>query len=297
MGATPLPRTLQFASMAVLLALAAACTESSRNPTTPTPPAPSVPVYYTAIGASDATGVGGTILCPLFGDCPDGTGYVPVIARRLKQGREVTLMNLGIPASVIGPDIQAIGVRYGRTIPGNFLDQEAPFVPRETTLVTVFAGGNDANAIGAAIEGGAGATDPRGYADAQIRAFAADYVSLIDIIRQRAPSARIVAANLPNFAGVPFTANYSLQRKQMLQKLTVGFSQQGVNALTSRGVIVVDLLCDPRAYTAAQFSSDGFHPNDAGYAYLADVYLAAINATTPPRPAVTCPQMTLVPPI
>jgi lysophospholipase L1-like esterase len=290
-------RFLGSCAVAALIALAAACTDSSTSPTTPTPPAPNAPVYYTAIGASDATGVGASVLCPLFGDCPDGTGYVPEIARRLRQGREVTLLNLGIPAAVIAPDIQQIGIRYGRTIPANFLEQEAPFVPPQTTLVTIFAGGNDANAIGAAVEGGAGGSDRVGYIDAQVRAFTDDYLSVIQTVRQRAPSARIVVANLPNFAGIPFTASYTLQRKQVLQKLTVGFSQQAINTLTSRGVIVIDLLCDPRAYTASQFSSDGFHPNDAGYAYLAGLYMTAINAASPAPPASTCPQMTLVPPL
>jgi len=28
----------------------------------------------------------------------------------------------------------------------------------------------------------------------------------------------------------------------------------------------VDLLCDARSYQASNYSSDGFHPNAAGYA-------------------------------
>jgi lysophospholipase L1-like esterase len=292
------PRTVRAALGAAALSIAIGCNEKSSSPTGPSPPPePSTPVHYTAIGASDAIGFGGTIPCLPFADCPNGTGYVFVIARRLAVGRMFTLTNLGFPATVIAPDIQQIGTRYGRDIPGNFLEVEMPFVPPATTVVTIFAGGNDTNAIATAVDRGAGGADPLGYIDTQIRAFAQDYVTLIEGIRRRAPSTRIVAANLPNFAGLPFTAAYTLERKQVMQKISVGFSTQGVNALTSRGVIIADLLCDPRSYLASNYSSDGFHPNDAGYVFLADVLLAAIEAATPPAPQGTCAQMRLVPAI
>ena len=37
----------------------------------------------------------------------------------------------------------------------------------------------------------------------------------------------------------------------------------------SRGVTVLDLMCDQRSYLPQNFSSDGFHPNDGGYAFMA----------------------------
>ena len=40
------------------------------------------PVVYSALGASDANGVGSTTPCLPYADCPNGTGYVQVIARR-----------------------------------------------------------------------------------------------------------------------------------------------------------------------------------------------------------------------
>src|SRR5581483_12155397 len=62
----------------------------------PAPPAASAPVRYTAIGASDATGVGASVLCIPLTPCENGTGYVPVLARRLRAAsHEVTLTNLG----------------------------------------------------------------------------------------------------------------------------------------------------------------------------------------------------------
>ena len=53
---------------------------------------------------------------------------------------------------------------------------------------------------------------------------------------------------------------------------------QGANALVGLNVTVVDLLCNARSYQASTYSSDGFHPNDTGYAYIADEAIKAINA-------------------
>ena len=278
------------------LALAAGCGHSTASPTEPGPAGG--PVYYTAIGASDAIGFGGSVPCVPFTACPDGTGYVQILARRLgASGASVTLMNLGIPAAVIGPDIQAIGIQHGRDIPGNFIDQEMPFVPRNSTLVTIFAGGNDANAIATAIRDGAGGPDPDGYMDRQIRAFGDDYATLVAGIWARAGSSRIVVANLPNFAGVPFTASFSLDEKRIMQKISVGFSTQVINPLVGQGIAVVDLLCDARMYQPSVYSSDGFHPNDTGYLYLAEEMLKAIDSPgTYQAPRSSCPEMTIVAP-
>jgi hypothetical protein len=51
-------------------------------------------------------------------------------------------------------------------------------------------------------------------------------------------------------------------------------------------------MCDAAFYQPAIFSGDGFHPNDAGYAYMAErVYAAATGSI--PVPAVSCPQMAI----
>jgi lysophospholipase L1-like esterase len=285
----------------LLIATFAAC-NTTKSPSTPTPPSspPTLPagdLVYTALGASDAIGFGGSQPCIPFSACEGASGYIPIIAERLEAGRSVTVSNLGLPAAVISPEIQAIGVSYGRDIPGNFIEREMPFVPRTSKLITIFAGANDVNAIAAALRGGAGGTNPVGYADARITGFSGDYQTLIDGLRGRAAEARIVVANLPNFAGLPLAASLALDRKQALQKLSVGFSVQGINTLLSRAVIVVDLLCDPRSYDPAIYSSDGFHPNDRGYQYMAEKLLAAITASSPPAPSGNCSQMRIVAPI
>jgi lysophospholipase L1-like esterase len=269
----------------------------SSSPTQPSPsPSPTTKVYYTAIGASDAVGVGSSAPCLPFLDCPNGTGYVPVLARRLAETRQVQATNLGIPAAVLSPEIQQLGLQYGRTIPANFIQGELQFVPRDSTLVTIFAGGNDTNTIGAAVEGGAGGADPVGFIDQQVRGFGQSFDTLLRGIRDRAPGVRIVVANLPNLAGLPYASDMSLVRRQGLQRISVGISRDVLNARVAGDVAVVDLLCDARSYDPGNYSSDGFHPNDRGYAFMADALLRAVQGAAGP-PAPSCAEMALVPPI
>jgi lysophospholipase L1-like esterase len=272
------------------LVLSSACSrhDTSTTPTTPTAPAAGAPVVYTAVGASDAVGVGGSVLCLPLAACPNGTGYVAIIARQLAASHTTTLTNLGVPGAVLSAATQALARQYGRDVPGNFIDNELPLFPRTTTVVTVFAGGNDVNAIGAAIEGGAGGGDEQAFIDQQIRQFGSDLDQLLRGIHERAPTARIVIANLPNLAALPYASGDGASRKDRLRTLSVGFSAQAINPLASQGVAVVDLLCDPRSYDAGNVSSDGFHPNDRGYAYMAETMFSALTSPTYPPPRGTC---------
>ena len=293
-------RVVVYAVAALAAVLVSGCglfdnDDSPTGPSTPAPPAANAPVRYAAIGASDAIGVGGTVVCVPFSPCENGTGYVPTLARQLRASREVTLTNLGIPGAVLSPAIHQISQAQGRDVPANFVDREMPFVPANATLVTIFGGANDTNALGDAIERGAAANDIRGYVAAQVRAFGADYDRLVGGVRSRAPQAFIVIVNVPNMAGLPYATGYSQQRRQVLQAISVGFSREA-NRQQANGIAVLDVMCDPQSYDRGRFSSDGFHPNDAGYAALADRLLAIVNGATPPVPP-QCGQMTLVPPL
>ncbi len=265
------------------------------SPTGPGPtPQPNTTVYYTAIGASDAIAVGSSVLCLPYSDCPDGRGYVQVATRELKaRGFTVNLNNLGFPAHVLSRRLQDLGTQFGRTMTGNFLQQQAPFVMSNSTLVTIFAGANDVDTIVAALGGGAGDSDQTAYINSQIDAFGQEFTTLTALVRDRAPSARILALNLPNMAGMPRHAGTSLQQRRAEQMLSVGINTRVINPQASSGAIVIDLMCDPRSSQAATYSSDGFHPSDIGYAWMAAEVVAA--ATTSYRaPATSCPQMTLV---
>jgi lysophospholipase L1-like esterase len=251
-------------------------------------PQPGAPVFYTAIGASDAIGIGSSVPCLPFAECPEGRGYVQLVAADLRRdGRRLTLRNLGVPGQVLSPRIEGIGDAHGRSIPGNFLEQQLPFVPGESTLVTVFAGGNDANAIGTAVSRGAGGGDPAAYIDAEVQAFGADYGALVTGVRSRAPAARVILLNLPNLATAPYMAARPRAERLLMQRIAVGFSRQ-TNALASQGAVIVDLMCNPRTYQSSYFSSDGFHPSDAGYAFMAEEVLRAVNDAGYPPPQADC---------
>lgn len=288
-----------------LAAIGCAAQRGHEDPTAPTPtpapapapPAPSTAVRLTAIGASDVIGVGSTQVCVPFTDCPNGNGYVFVAARQLRnQGFDVTVRNLGIATAVISRRFQTLGQQHGRTILGNFLDHELPLVPADTTLATIFAGANDVNVITAALGAGAGGTDPVAYIDQQVRAFGEDYSVLVNGVRNTARSSRLVLLNVPNLGALPFLAGTSLQQRQAAQRASVLMSTTVINTWRAQGAVVIDLLCNSRIYQPSMYSSDGFHPNDSGYALMADeVARAATAGASYPAPQASCPDMSRVP--
>lgn len=289
-------RILRFVTLSLALA-SGACSKlgignDSGSPTAPTGvPAAGAALVYSAVGASDVLGIGSTSPCFLFEDC-NGTGYVWVAARQLRsQGYTVTVGNLGIPAGVISRTFQDLGTQNGRTIGGNFIDQEMPFVRSNADIVTVFAGGNDVNTITAALGNGAGGSNPTAYIDNQVTTFGTDLTTLIAGIRSRAASARIIVINLPNMAALPYLASASLAQKQAAQRISVRMTTTAINTL--QGVTVIDLMCDTRVYQSNFFSSDGFHPNDNGYAILGAEVARAVTTASYPAPRSSCSQMTL----
>jgi lysophospholipase L1-like esterase len=277
---------------------ATACNKLGRggNPTTPSgPPVPGSAIRYTALGASDAIGWGSSSPCLPYSECA-GNGYVFVAARQLRtQGYSVTLKNLGIPTAVMSPAFQSLALQHGHPVAGNFIDGELPFVPQDATLVTIFAGANDVNVITAALGGGAGSNDRAGYIDQQVRSFGDSYRALVDGIRNNAQSARLIVLNLPNLAGLPFLAGAPLAQRQAAQRASVGMTTTVINPLRGGDLAVIDLMCDARLYQPSIYSSDGFHPNDAGYAILAAEVVQATTSSSYPAPQGGCTQTTLVP--
>ena len=216
-----------------------------------------------------------------------------LVARARSQGYTVAVTNICVPTAVISRRFQDLGRQYGKEIIGNLIDQEMPFIPSDSTLVTIFAGANDVNVITAALGAGAGGSDRTGYLDQQVRNFGDDYATLLSGIRAQARSARIVLLNVPNIAGMPFRSGAPLAERQAAQRASVRMTTTVVNVLP--GVTVVDLMCDSRIYQASIYSSDGFHPNDSGYALIADEIVKAVTLSSYPAPRSACAQMTLVP--
>lgn len=291
---------LRICLVAAIAALATGCNKlglDGGSPTAPSAvPAAGSTIFYTAVGASDANGVGSSAECLFLTPCPNGMGYVPVTVRALTAQRfTVNNLNLGIPTTVIGSDFAGLGAKYGRIIVGNMIDNEMPFVQNNATVVTIFAGVNEINTITSALGGGEGGSDPNGYIDAQVRAFAADYTTLIAGIRARAGSPHIIILNVPNVAGLPFLAKASLAQRQAAQRAAVSMSRSAVNPLASSSVTVIDLMCDGRSYFGFNYSSDGLHPNDSGYAFISAEVVKAITTSTYPVPQSSCSSMTIVP--
>lgn len=260
------------------------------------PPAAGSAISYAALGASDALGIGGSVPCQLFAPCENGTGYVQRLTRELRaQSHETSLVNLGIPAAVLSPAIHQLARANNRDVPANFVEHELAFLPASATLVTIFGGANDANAVGDAMRKGAGGSDIRAFADAQIRAFGADYDRIVSGVRERASGAFIVIVNVPNLAAMPYASGYTQQERQVLQYLAVGFTREA-NRQAGRGIVVLDLMCDPVVYEPSRISADGFHPNDAGYEYVMQRLLAIVNGAGSSASS-SCGMMAAVPPL
>src|SRR5436190_13990928 len=153
---------LSLPLVAVVAIALSSCSAFKKSPSSPsTVPSPNSTINYTAIGASDAQAIGSSVECPIpFADCPNGMGYVQVAARQLKaNGFTVNLTNLGIATATIGRDFQDLGNQNGHLVLANFIESETSVVNANTTLVTIFAGGNDVNVVTGAMGKGAGASD------------------------------------------------------------------------------------------------------------------------------------------
>jgi lysophospholipase L1-like esterase len=267
----------------------------AETPTTPTPPSDTI--VYTTVAASDGVGVGGSVVCIPFEDCPNGTGYTFLLKRRLQaDGRTVRLNARALPGAVLSPAIQTLAREIGRDdVIWNYFERIVPFIPTDTTHVTIFAGGNDANVIAQAVRAGRGGSDPRPFIDAQVQQWGADIVELVRLIRVRAPNAaRIVALNLPNLGGAPYVRNNPPMERGIVQRIAVGLTDR-INALTSQNVLVVDLMCTSQLYDPANFSSDGFHPSDRGYQLIADLTYPALANGAATTPSPTCSSRALAP--
>jgi lysophospholipase L1-like esterase len=294
----------------------AACSGSSSSP--PTAAAKqTLYVGYTAIGASDAVGYGASVPCTeaspaLVADptCPEtgASGYVPDIRTDIAQyGFVASLQDLGISGAVIGPDIETTANMYDPTTcgprspadayPGNFLVNELPSVNPSALFVTIFAGGNDVNGIVTALvcgAGGATTASQTAFVTQEIEEFGADFATLVGTVHATAPKATIIVANIPNFANVPYAFALStnpqldLEVRTALQEVSVAIDTDVINTLPAKGIPVVDLQCNPASYNPSNFYTDGFHPNDAGYAALAAQYVQQLLSNSPAAPASSC---------
>ena len=124
----------------------------------------------------------------------------------------------------------------------------------------------------------------RGFIDAQVNQWQNDLHDLLRRVRQRAPSTRVVALNLPNLGAAPCVAGLPVLERNIMQRIAVSLTDR-INTLTSQNVMVIDLMCDARSYNSSLFSSDGFHPSDSGYALMAELTYPVLASNSAPSPS------------
>ncbi len=241
-------RTRNFALLLVALAfLLGGCgaspapTPQGENSATATPAAhPSV--VYVAIGASDAVGLGASD--------PNKTAYVPLLIARLPSS--ATALNLGISGATVR----------------DALTQELPqAIADQPTLVTVWMVGNDFR----------GCTP--------LSRYQADLDTLLGQLESRT-KAQVFVANAPDMSLLPAIRNHvgntgaclaGLNQSQ-IRALTMRWNQVIATVVQRHHAVLVDLFQAGLAGHPEYISGDGFHPSDAGYKRLADLFWAQIIA-------------------
>ena len=106
-------------------------------------------------------------------------------------------------------------------------------------------------------------------------AFATDYARLLVAVRARAPHAVVVACGVPDVARSPLFAD-SFEKTEALARADDVAVRAAARA---HGAAFVDLFAFTRTHGGNPefFSSDDFHPSDAGYAQLENVTLPVVE--------------------
>jgi lysophospholipase L1-like esterase len=228
------------------------------------PPHVSVPkaaVLFAALGDSITYGLFASRLCSrgtraiAVSQCRSGLAYADSLARDLPP--PALYQNLAISGEFTS------GVRR----------DEVALLDEAATLVLLNIGRNDEM--------------PNDYGPVRfdLSRWRAEYSVTIAAIRERAPGASLVVANVPNYAYFPA---YSGRTRAWRDRVTTVANAMNatINSLAAEGAVVVDLRCTRRLYAAAGFADVG-HPNDLGHAWIATTVRSAM--TNRRRPLSRCP--------
>jgi lysophospholipase L1-like esterase len=320
-------RAIHLGAVVMVLSLAACGGGgSSFVPASPTAsPAPTAAplaaLRYVAFGDSTTRGVGSTLAngddgecapantdsaLPSPANCPSGMGFAPLFARQLTNGTpNSAFVDLGVPGATLdGTDENYANQSWGPYTSGvhaDLLDTELAAVNLQNAdVVTVYIGKNDVNVLYEAVTNAQAnvynAPDQPSRIQAAISDFGTRYQAAVKKIRSlMRPDARLIVFNLMNVGRQPGTVIDAQPTvdKTVLQALSVGITLNYINPLVAPGntsgvYAVIDMLCAmPSNYDASEYSSDGVHPNDDGYAKLeAAVYSVVANG--PQAPANSC---------
>jgi acyl-CoA thioesterase-1 len=231
---------------ALLLSLAACGGQSPASapdrPIATATTAPVPPVIYVAMGASDAVGVGA--------DNPNTQGYVPLLIKRLPTGSQA--LNLGID---------------GEELHRALNDELPEAIGAHPTLVTVWLAANDFRAC------------------VPLDQYTADLDTLLSQL-QTQTRAHVFVANLPDMSLLPAMQNGAPgsgaclegTSSAQIRAMVLQWNQAIASAVAQHGDVPVDLFNSTLAAHPEYIYRDGFHPSTAGYAVLASLFWAQIQA-------------------
>jgi acyl-CoA thioesterase I len=212
-------------------------TYSPEATATATPPI----VRYVAMGASDAVGVGASD--------QNHTAYVPILISRLPKGSSA--LNLGI---------------NGETLHGALTDELPQVIAAQPTLITVWLVGNDFKTC------------------VPLAHYTADLNTLLTRL-QTETKAKVFVANAPDFSLLPairqaaaagaFCGKSATQSS--IRAETLQWNQAIDAAVAAHHDTLIDLYHANLAGHPDYISGDGFHPSDAGYLALANLFWSAIT--------------------
>lgn len=224
---------------------------------------------YVAMGDSITFGVGVSQNCQAFPAhpvdideyCPSGTSYAIRVARSLRNsGVAGRFMNLGIS-----------GAHVERVIA-----DELPYLPSNTTLVTLYIGTNDSRVV----------RSPKHPVSQVVSQFETNFDKLLAMIHQKAPNARIVLINFPNekyLAAAYHVPETVLPLYDATSQILAAFIDSHYPQYA-----VADTICNPTSYDETLHYKGTVHPADAGSALLATSIVDVILPKHPPPPPASC---------
>jgi lysophospholipase L1-like esterase len=236
-----LPQRAGITALLLALVALAACSPATDTHATASPTVkPSM--VYVAIGASDAVGVGASD--------PNTTAYVPLLIAHLPP--HAYALNLGVS---------------GYTAQQALLNELPQALAAQPTLVTVWLVGNDLRQC-----------TPL-----------ADYQSNLDNLLgqlQSRTSAQVFVANSPDMSLLPSARNGAPtmgvcmrgKSAEQIRALVEQWNSVIATVVAKHHQTLVDLFAAGLATHPEYVSSDGFHPSDAGYRALADLFWQQITA-------------------
>lgn len=191
--------------------------------------------------------------------CPDGTGYLTVVARNLPAPTAFQNMSFAAAHTVSAPLYQI------------------PMMSPAATVVVLFIGNND--------------RQPVAYGSYPMAQWKEDYDWAVEAVHERAPHARLILATLPNPAYVPFfTRGLQNNRLSAEQRTIVGNATLEMDRfIQAHDLDIADLLCEPALYDEGTLDGDKFHPNDVGFSRIAARILKILASPVTARAVTPCP--------